>query len=47
MGLSEAGVTTLERASAVLHISAIQSEFSLWSRHLEVDILAACKRSGI
>jgi aryl-alcohol dehydrogenase-like predicted oxidoreductase len=47
LGLSEAGVTTLERASAVHPIAALQSEFSLWSRHLEVDILAACKRLGI
>lgn len=47
LGLSEAGVNTLERASAVHPISALQSEFSLWSRHLEVEILAACKRLGI
>jgi aryl-alcohol dehydrogenase-like predicted oxidoreductase len=47
LGLSEAGVDTLERASAVHPISALQSEFSLWSRHLESEILPACKRLGI
>lgn len=47
LGLSEAGVNTLERASAVHPISALQSEFSLWSRHLETEILPACKRLGI
>ncbi|WP_340679623.1 aldo/keto reductase [Paraglaciecola sp.] len=47
LGLSEAGVSTLERACAVHPISALQSEFSLWSRHLEVEILPACKRLGI
>jgi aryl-alcohol dehydrogenase-like predicted oxidoreductase len=47
LGLSETGVITLERASAVHPISALQSEFSLWSRHLEIDILPTCKRLGI
>jgi aryl-alcohol dehydrogenase-like predicted oxidoreductase len=47
LGLSEAGVITLERASAVHPISVLQSEFSLWSRHLETEILPACKRLGI
>lgn len=47
LGLSEAGVNTLERASVVHPISALQSEFSLWSRHLETEILPACKRLGI
>lgn len=47
LGLSEAGVDTLERASAVHPISALQSEYSLWSRHLESEILPACKRLGI
>jgi aryl-alcohol dehydrogenase-like predicted oxidoreductase len=47
LGLSEAGVYNLERASAVHPISALQSEFSLWSRHLDAEILPACKRLGI
>jgi aryl-alcohol dehydrogenase-like predicted oxidoreductase len=47
LGLSEPGLTTLERASVVNPISALQSEFSLWSRHLKVDILGACKSLGI
>jgi aryl-alcohol dehydrogenase-like predicted oxidoreductase len=47
LGLSEAGVKTLERASVVHPISALQSEFSLWSRHLETEILPGCQRLGI
>jgi aryl-alcohol dehydrogenase-like predicted oxidoreductase len=47
LGLSEAGANTLERASAVHPISVLQSEFSLWSRHLETEILPACKKLGI
>jgi aryl-alcohol dehydrogenase-like predicted oxidoreductase len=47
LGLSEAGVNTLERANAIHPISVLQSEYSLWSRHLESDILPACKRLGI
>ncbi|RBP53659.1 aldo/keto reductase [Arenicella xantha] len=47
LGLSEAGVNTLERASVVHPISALQSEFSLWSRHLEAEILPACQRLGV
>lgn len=47
LGLSEAGVNTLTRASAVHPISALQSEYSLWSRHLEAEILPACKKLGI
>jgi aryl-alcohol dehydrogenase-like predicted oxidoreductase len=45
--LSEAGVDTLERASKVHPISVLQSEYSLWSRHLESEILLACKKLGI
>jgi len=47
LGLSEAGVETLKRASSVHPISALQSEYSLWSRHLEEEILPACNDLGI
>ena len=47
LGLSEAGVETLKRASAVHPISALQTEYSLWSRDPEDQILAACRALGI
>jgi aryl-alcohol dehydrogenase-like predicted oxidoreductase len=47
LGLSEAGVDTLRRACAVHPISALQSEYSLWSRDPEDGILAACRALGI
>ncbi len=48
LGLSEASAQTLERAARVHRISALQSEFSLWSRDVEADgVLAACRRLGI
>jgi aryl-alcohol dehydrogenase-like predicted oxidoreductase len=47
LGLSEAGVETLRRASAVHPISALQTEYSLWSREPEDGILAACRQLGI
>jgi aryl-alcohol dehydrogenase-like predicted oxidoreductase len=47
LGLSEAGAETLRRASAVHPISALQSEYSLWSRDPEDEILAACRALGI
>ncbi len=47
LGLSEAGVETLRRASAVHPISALQTEYSLWSRDPEDEILAACRALGI
>lgn len=39
LGLSEAGAATIRRAHAVHPISALQSEYSLWERNLEDDIL--------
>jgi len=42
LGLSEASAATLHRASAVHPIAALQSEYSLWSRDIEGEILAAC-----
>ncbi|HTO71337.1 MAG TPA: aldo/keto reductase [Myxococcota bacterium] len=47
LGLSEAGVATLRRACAVHPISALQSEYSLWSRDPEDGVLAACRELGI
>ena len=47
LGLSEASVGTLERACAVHPITALQSEYSLWSREPEDGTLAACRRLGV
>lgn len=47
LGLSEVGVATLKRAHAVHPISALQSEYSLWERNIEGDVLATCRALGI
>ena len=47
LGLSEPGAQTLRRAHHVHPIAAIQSEFSLWSREVETEILPACRQLGI
>jgi aryl-alcohol dehydrogenase-like predicted oxidoreductase len=47
IGLSEAGPDTLRRASKVHPIAALQSEYSLWSREPEDEILATCRELGI
>jgi aryl-alcohol dehydrogenase-like predicted oxidoreductase len=47
IGLSEAGPETLRRAAAVAPISALQSEYSLWERDVEDDILPTCRELGI
>ena len=47
IGLSEASSATLERASKVHKITALQSEYSLWTRDPEQDVLATCQRLGI
>jgi aryl-alcohol dehydrogenase-like predicted oxidoreductase len=47
IGLSEAGPETLGRAAAVAPITALQSEYSLWERDIEEDILPACRKHGI
>ena len=48
LGLSEASAATLERASRVHPIAALQSEYSLWTRDPEENgVLAACRRLGI
>ena len=46
-GLSEAGVANIRRAHAVLPVSAVQSEYSLWERNLEADVIPALKDLGI
>ena len=46
-GLSEAGGATIRRAHAVHPISALQTEYSLWSRDPEDEILPICRRLGI
>ena len=47
LGLSEVGSETLRRAHAVHPISALQSEYSLWERGVEGDILATLRELGI
>ena len=47
IGLSEAGPDTLRRAAAVAPISALQSEYSLWEREVEAEILPVCRELGI
>jgi aryl-alcohol dehydrogenase-like predicted oxidoreductase len=47
LGLSEASSKTLRRAAKVHPITALQSEYSLWSRDVEDDILATCRELGI
>ncbi|MEE3651171.1 MULTISPECIES: aldo/keto reductase [unclassified Brenneria] len=47
IGLSEASAATLERAHRVHPITALQSEYSLWTRDVETTILPACKRLGV
>jgi len=46
-GMSEAGVTSLRRAHAVQPVAALQSEYSLWWREPEAEILPACEELGI
>jgi aryl-alcohol dehydrogenase-like predicted oxidoreductase len=47
LGLSEAGPETLRRAARVHPITALQTEYSLWSREPEDEILATCRELGI
>ena len=47
LGLSEAGEATIRKAHAVHPISALQSEYSLWERNLEGDILQVLRDLGI
>jgi aryl-alcohol dehydrogenase-like predicted oxidoreductase len=47
LGLSEAGADTIRRAHAVHPITALQSEYSLWTRDPEEEILPVCRELGI
>ncbi|MFC3801193.1 aldo/keto reductase [Cohnella sp. GCM10012308] len=47
LGLSEAAPATIRRAAAVHPIAALQTEYSLWSRDVEDDILSVCRELGI
>ena len=47
LGLSEAGPQTIRRAHATHPITAVQSEMSLWTRDMEVEVLPVCEELGI
>lgn len=47
LGLSEAGSSTIERAYRVHPLASLETEYSLWSRDVEGDILATCRRLGM
>ncbi|MGN6340627.1 MAG: aldo/keto reductase [Ginsengibacter sp.] len=47
IGVSELNVDTLRKAHATFPLTALQSEYSLWSREPEAEILPACKELGI
>ncbi len=47
LGLSEAGPKTIRRAHATYSITALQSEYSLWTREPEDEILGVCRELGI
>jgi aryl-alcohol dehydrogenase-like predicted oxidoreductase len=46
-GLSEAGAKTIRRAHAVQHVTALQSEYSLWTRGPEAEVLPTLEELGI
>ena len=47
LGISEASVSSIERAHAVHPVTALQSEYSLWTRDPDDGVLATCRRLGI
>jgi aryl-alcohol dehydrogenase-like predicted oxidoreductase len=47
LGISEAGAKTIRRAHATYPLTALQSEYSLWTRDPEGDILSTCRELGI
>jgi aryl-alcohol dehydrogenase-like predicted oxidoreductase len=47
LGLSEASAATLRKAHAVHPIAALQTEYSLWTRDAEAEILPACRELGV
>lgn len=46
LGLSEVSASTLRKAHAIHPITAVQSEYSLWTRNPEIEMLAACEQIG-
>jgi len=46
-GLSEAGANTIRRAHAVQPVAAVQSEYSIWARDPEAEVLPMCEELGI
>ncbi|WP_298430043.1 aldo/keto reductase [Ottowia sp.] len=46
IGLSEVSATTLRRAHAVHPVTAVQTEYSLWTRNPEIAVLQACRELG-
>lgn len=46
-GLSQAGEATIRRAHKVLPVTAVQNEYSYWTRDPEIEVLAACEELGI
>jgi aryl-alcohol dehydrogenase-like predicted oxidoreductase len=46
-GLSEAGGATIRRAHAVLSVTAVQNEYSIWTRDPEQEVLSTCEELGI
>ncbi len=47
LGLSEVSAATLRKAHAVHPITAVQTEYSLWTRNPEIAVLAACRELGV
>lgn len=47
IGLCEVSAATLRRAHAVHPVTAVQTEYSLWSRDVEAEVLPACRELGI
>ena len=47
LGLCEVGVNTIERAHRVHPLSVVQSEYSLWERNIELDVLLVLRKLGI
>jgi aryl-alcohol dehydrogenase-like predicted oxidoreductase len=47
LGLSEASPRTVRRANAIYPISALQSEYSLWERGVEAEVIPTCRELGI
>ena len=47
IGLSEASVNTIRRAARIHPITALQNEYSLWTRDVETEVLSVCREYGI